>query len=253
VIDAALSYAARGWPVLPCRGKEPLTPHGVRDATPEVDRIRAWWTRWPDANVAIACGAPGPLVLDIDDFDAGRAVLDRLTVLDLDPPSVATTRGWHLYFVGDERPGRRFAWGELRGRGSYVVAPPSIHPTSGREYVWTVEPNGALPVLPHKPTCKPTPAPHVPMSVEELITAVRGVPDGQLGGPGRKRTLLRLVGHWLALGEHPYVVREMAHAVNARNRPPLPAHDVDRVVDWVSGQELHNHAHDRRPRRQEGR
>lgn len=34
----------------------------------------------------------------------------------------------------------------LRGRGYYVAAPPSI--VGGREYAWTVEPNGALPELP---------------------------------------------------------------------------------------------------------
>jgi hypothetical protein len=245
-LDHALAYVARGWRVLPCKGKSPvsaLTPHGVHDARIDVDVIRAWFEPHPNLNIGIACGAPGPIVLDIDDRDAARAVLDRLAVLNLDPPTVATTRGAHYYFDGDDRPGRRFPGGELRGRGSYVIAPPSIHPTSGREYVWTVEPNGALPVLPHKPTA---PAPHAPVPVEEWIAAVRGVPEGQ-----RKYTLVRLVGHWLALGEHPYVVRELAHVVNRGNDPPLPACDVDRVVDWVARQEL-QHAHDGRRRRQRG-
>ena len=38
-------------------------------------------------------------------------------------------------------------YGELRSRGSYVAAPPSIHPT-GREYVWLLGPTGRLPAVP---------------------------------------------------------------------------------------------------------
>jgi hypothetical protein len=225
--DAALAYAARGWPVLPCRSKKPnLTPHGVDDATTDANVIRAWWTRWPDANVAIACGAPGPLVLDVDDLDGGRAVFDRLAVLD--PPTVATARGRHLYFAGDDRPSRKLPFGELRGRGLYVVAPPSVH-ESGREYMWLAAPNGTLPVLPREPR----PRRREPVPVEDWIAAVRGVPEGQ-----RKHTLCRLAGHLLAKGVDPHLVRELAQLVNARNQPPLPARDVDRVVDWVAGAEL---------------
>ena len=64
----ALAYAARGWPVFPCQPgqKIPATTHGYRDATTDPDQITAWFSRHPGRNLAIATGAPGPDVLDVD-------------------------------------------------------------------------------------------------------------------------------------------------------------------------------------------
>jgi hypothetical protein len=142
-----LEYAARGWPVLAVRAsaKEPLTAHGVLDASTDPDVIRDWLDRWPDMSVGIACGAPGPQVLDVDDLDRGRGMLARLA--DLDVPEVATGRGRQLYFQGTGQATIGLAYGELRGKGSYVVAPPSVHP-SGKVYTWLAEPNGALVPVP---------------------------------------------------------------------------------------------------------
>jgi Bifunctional DNA primase/polymerase, N-terminal len=81
---AALIYAGLGLPVLPifemnghrctCEkvncaspAKHPRTSHGLKDATTDQRQIRTWWTRWPNANVAIATGATsGFVVLDAD-------------------------------------------------------------------------------------------------------------------------------------------------------------------------------------------
>lgn len=145
--DAAVALAARGWPVIPTRpaGKEPLTRRGVHDATTDRAQIWGWWDRWPDANVGIACGAPGPLVLDIDDPRAAAGLLAQLAPLD--PPTAATARGRHLYFAGTGDRTVALDYGELRGRGSYVICPPSVHP-SGPYYVWLDPPRGPLPRFP---------------------------------------------------------------------------------------------------------
>lgn len=129
--------------MLPADGKEPLSAHAVKDATCDPALIARWWRRWPHANVAVACGAPGPQVLDVDDLDAGRSVLARVP----EAPTVASARGRHLYFAGQDRGTVVLGYGELRGRGSYVVCPPSVHP-SGKEYVWLLAPRGALPAVP---------------------------------------------------------------------------------------------------------
>jgi Bifunctional DNA primase/polymerase, N-terminal len=64
MLDAALSYAHRGWHVFPVHGvvegrcscgtlacpnagKHPRIRHGVHEATTDEAAIRQWWTRWP--------------------------------------------------------------------------------------------------------------------------------------------------------------------------------------------------------------
>ena len=79
--ETALAYAAIGWPVFPCRpgSKEPATRNGFHDATTDHAQIREWWRREPDRNVAIATGAPGPDVVDVDvrEDGSGFAALNQ--------------------------------------------------------------------------------------------------------------------------------------------------------------------------------
>ncbi len=86
-LDAALAYAKKGWAVLPLRGKLPAIAkadggRGVHDATTDTDTIKAWWTKWPDANVGVACGeASGFWTLDIDPRHGGDETLAELEEL----------------------------------------------------------------------------------------------------------------------------------------------------------------------------
>ena len=88
-VEAALSLADRGWPVLPVRwptldgecgcgrahrdksiGKAPLTPNGWHDATTAKETIRGWWNDSPDANVAVALTEAGLMAIDCDSKEA---------------------------------------------------------------------------------------------------------------------------------------------------------------------------------------
>ena len=73
LLAAALEWARRGVPVLPVRPAEkaPLTVHGVSDASTDTNLVRAWWARWPGANVAVATGGRGVDVVDVDVRGAG--------------------------------------------------------------------------------------------------------------------------------------------------------------------------------------
>lgn len=145
MLRAALSYAARGVPVLPCEpyGKRPLTKDGFWEATTNVQQIRAWWGRWPSANVGIPTGkASGLVVLDADAGDG----LESLVELELSrgqPPKTARARtgggGEHLYFRYPKDVEVRNSQGylgpglDIRGEGGYVVVPPS---RTGEPYEW---------------------------------------------------------------------------------------------------------------------
>lgn len=139
LVDAALGYAARGWPVFPCkpRGKQPLTEHGFHDASTDAAQIEQWWTRWAQANIGIATGI-GCDVLDVDLADYCEGVLD-LPDCETDGGPVALTGAgkWHLYFAptGIGRKIRFSQHCDWLGQGGYVIASPSVHPC-GERYRW---------------------------------------------------------------------------------------------------------------------
>src|SRR5262245_13450196 len=48
-------------------GKHPRITAWQREATTDLDVVRAWWRRWPNANVGLAMGGPLRFVaLDVD-------------------------------------------------------------------------------------------------------------------------------------------------------------------------------------------
>jgi hypothetical protein len=115
-------------------------PHGVKDATTNRARILAWWTRHPQANIGLATGH----LFDVLDIDgpAGEQAIRGLAAthgLQSSGPLVRTGGGgWHFYLapigLGNVRPAG-LAHVDWRGRGGYVVAPPSRH-ASGHPYQW---------------------------------------------------------------------------------------------------------------------
>jgi hypothetical protein len=123
-------------------GKHPLgllVPHGVKEATTNRARVLAWWTQQPQANIGLACGHRFD-VLDVDGPTGAQAIRGFAGQHDLESsgPLVRTGGGWHYYLVptglGNARP-RDLQQVDWRGRGGYVVAPPSRHhsatPTPG--------------------------------------------------------------------------------------------------------------------------
>ena len=156
LLEAALAYARLGYRVFPCRPgtKKPHTAKGFKDATLDLGLLEGWWMQWPDALIA----TPDTCTVDIETKPRGPNGWDtwrRLTAEHGTPeaPTVRTGsypagRGAHLHFAyrEDVKAGT-FADGiELRGAGSYVLLPPSRHPT-GVNYEGELPPITELPAL----------------------------------------------------------------------------------------------------------
>ena len=87
MMDAALKYAEANIPVIPLhwicedgscsckkgqqcdsKGKHPLYTGWYKNSTYDIEQIRKWWTKTPNANIGIPTGEKsGWLVLDVDD------------------------------------------------------------------------------------------------------------------------------------------------------------------------------------------
>lgn len=164
---AAQRLVDAGYHVHPLRprAKTPATRNGFKDATHDARQIARWWDAMPDANIGIACGASGIVVLDIDtkagadprailaEFDrAGAPVIGTGLAPERSeryPRSLPRRRGVQVYFRGASTSAARLTIPgcEIKGVGGYVVAPPSIHPC-GCEYVGDLPPVAELPPAP---------------------------------------------------------------------------------------------------------
>lgn len=148
-LDHALALADLGLHVFPltpatpgdsATGKRPLDGVKWKDAaTTDPTQITAWWSATPEANIGIACGPSGLVVIDEDEPGAlDRFAADRGQTVPA-TYTVTTGRGRHLYYLapGPEvgnRPGALKGHKiDVRGSGGYVVGPGSIH-ASGHVY-----------------------------------------------------------------------------------------------------------------------
>lgn len=139
----AVAYAERGkaiFPTWPGR-KTPhshLAPHGVKDASADPVRVRAWWDLEPLAGIGFPTGrVNGLTVLDLD-VKAGRdgvatylLLCDAYEVEASDGLVTHTPNGgMHVWYAtGDEPVPNTPGWAEgvdIRGDGGYVVVPPSF-------------------------------------------------------------------------------------------------------------------------------
>lgn len=162
---AALDYAARlGWPVMvgaPVRRKAGHglgvnstatdsgsdVESGVLEPTTDIERVRAWWKRWPDAGIVAPAGECFETVTL--PMQAAQMVLEQLT-----------ERGaWLGPVMSDDdtvtlliRAGQGPLWATLvtgrgdgyahAGRGQLVTLPPGS-PRAGHHVAWVVPPTPA--------------------------------------------------------------------------------------------------------------
>ena len=229
---AALELHERGLTIFPT------------DPTAKSPRVRGWnkWRRQsrqaverlverhPAANVAISCGASRLTVIDADDE---RTLADAEHRFGTTPLVARTPRGGgHLYFrsTGEGCPTRlRLHEGlnlDVKGRGGYVVAPPSCKPDGGQ---YRLE-RGTWADLENLPTIKPGAIPDLPHRTrQERAGALQSM--GQ--GSGRNNALFAalMLREPLVATFDDLVVE--GHALNAACAVPMPQAEVEQVARSV--------------------
>ena len=255
LLAAALKYALDlGWAVLPLNGKRPYNRNGVTGATTKEQVIRDWWNQYPDANVGIAGGNPW-WGLDIDPRNGGGRILETLIAQHgalPDTPRQDTGGGGQHYLF--QMPGVDFTIRSRSGiqpgidvkcEGGYLVAPPSIHPETGSEYVWDVDLHPCHIPLAPAPTwlLKLVQEPRLGTSPRrktrsEWQEKLRPRSEGE----GRHESLLSLVGLLWHKGRLPRAVIEpLVISFNQTSfDPPLERSEIDRLISFVSRKEGRN-------------
>lgn len=264
---AAIRYAQAGLPIFPCwtvlqvddgfvcacgkgdcssKGKHPLgsiVHRGLSDATADVEQVKHWWMLKPDANIGLALD--GFIVIDVDPRHGGDRSLVGLENQYGSLPKTRRARsgggGEHIFFrspagvtVKNDNKGGLAPGLDIKTKGGYVMAAPSLH-ESGNRYKWidnipAVEPPAWLTEkLQQESAAKAATSPE---TWRQLVGD--GVDDGQ-----RDVTVTKLTGHLLRRFVDPRVVLELMNAWNeARVRPPLPSDDISRIVNSICFKEI---------------
>lgn len=149
MINKALEYAEHlpVFPLIP-NDKKPLTKNGFNNATQDIEQIKRWWTKNPDANIGVVSAPNGYVVLDVDTPDdtskhqlpAGAHTLSELGIwkelnaIENVQFYKTPSGGLHYWFKTDSKillekrhTGENALWDNVEwlANGGYSIAPPS--------------------------------------------------------------------------------------------------------------------------------
>lgn len=255
MLDWALLYAEKKYAVFPLmpRSKAPATAHGFYDASTDPDQIRKWWKENPNYNIGIATGDPshGLYVIDVDDNPKkGKHGAETLRKWETEHgplpetiTAVSGTGGYHYYYRTRDQYQKAENIGglehiDVRANGGYIVAPPSIHPDSGKAYEWVtgLSPEDRAPAM---------------LSGSAKILADQGAKEkpkdefkvqtlAETFGQGKRtKALVSVIGSLKRKGFTDEEITKMIEFVNeSRCSPPLTDRELEREVlpalkrDW---------------------
>ncbi len=238
LVHDALHLHELGFCVIPTRGprgrdadmsKKPTLKawKPYQQNRPSEEQIRRW--SWP--GIGVVCGAVsgGLVVLDVDGKEGEASVKGRHMPITV---TARTPNGTHCYYhVNGDCPGPAVGLlpgVDLRGEGSYVVAPPSQRP-AGEQYTWF---DG---LSPDDVQLAPMPGwLHLLCEIKDAPQWVKDVAGGVEEGR-RDDTATRLAGYLLGPGgkDAPQALKLLL-AWNRSNRPPLPDRDVRKCLKSIA-------------------
>jgi hypothetical protein len=151
---AALALSATyPWSIIPIRSDEQGHKRAAckweqyQRRRPSADEIKKVFSRRDPTGLAVILGAVsgGLYGRDFDVLGAFHRWAAQYSELAARLPTVKTSRGFHVYAYSPEVVQTKdLGDGEVRGEGSYLLLPPSIHRT-GKIYAWVVLPRRPCP------------------------------------------------------------------------------------------------------------
>jgi len=145
-----------GYSAIPCRpgSKRPGSMSGNSwwgrndwqqycDRLPSEFETRSW-SRWPDAGICVALGYGGIVAIDVDTDDPDMCAA-LAAVMPLSTVQKRGQKGFTAFYRGSREVksaaynvnGERVV--DLLGHGKQTVCPPTLHPDTGRPYVWLTD------------------------------------------------------------------------------------------------------------------
>ena len=147
--DIARQFTTLNLEVFPVKGKIPLTQRGFKDASKDLEQLERWHAEFPNCNWGVRTGK-----LVVVDVDVSRQHEDGTvtpngydTLEDLEgrygslPETVVVHTGGggrhHYYRVKEPISSGKLADSiDFKADGGYVVLPESIHPNTGKPYLF---------------------------------------------------------------------------------------------------------------------
>lgn len=243
IVQVALAYIKRGWPVIPFQfvkdldvkqgkltyDKRPLAPWLVyRKELPTKETVIEWWEeKYPEAGIGLVCGPlSGIIVLDIDSKEGEDYLKEKGVPLT---PCVKTYRGRHLYFKHPGFEVKNFVKKhglDLRGDFGYAALPPTKDPRGGA-YTWQIgldeteiaeAPEWLLGLIKEEKETKK-------LEETKLTKLLLGVKKGS-----RHDTATKLAGHWLGKRLPASEALSLLKDWNKKNKPPLPEPELQQII-----------------------
>ncbi|HKK47350.1 MAG TPA: phage/plasmid primase, P4 family [Balneolaceae bacterium] len=223
-------------------GKHPRVSGWPERASRDPDQIKDWWSRWPDANIGIACGRSSDLVvLDVDPRHGGEQSLDaleeRLGCFTQTTTIMTGGGGKHFYFrypgegLLSNSNGKLGDGLDIKTDGGYVVAPGSLH-QSGAYYEWLIDLEQIQPfpksVIRFLQNLQKTPSTGSDISTDH--SSVDPIPEGK-----RNDTLFRMGVNLREEGmTYRQIYNELLDINGKRCTPTLGKAEVDQIAKSAS-------------------
>jgi hypothetical protein len=197
-LDAALTYAGHGWSVVPARvtGKGSLVAwKPLQQTAADPGQLRAWWRRWPRANVAAVTGRlSGVVVIDVDVRHGGDGALAELERDHGALPRTAVSRHPRAAFTSTSST--RAAAGSPTAPAASDAAWTSAATAGSRccrrpdgAYRWALGGPGSVPPMPTAWAELLRPPPRLAAAGTRTAPGASQPPDGSRGGGLRPGSL----------------------------------------------------------------